>query len=72
MAKTQNTKGFAFHGYSFLESTNGSIQDTPEICHVFYPSGKPRIPHFLCLSCRGRIVKGSQQFTTASPLTPWI
>jgi hypothetical protein len=35
----------------FLESTNRETQKAWKNCHVFYPSGKPRILHLLC--CQG-------------------
>jgi hypothetical protein len=34
----------------YRKSTKGALHELERICHVFYPSGKPRIPHLLCLS----------------------
>jgi len=63
-AENENSLGMADFSNIFQELTKGDIHEIEKICHVFYPSGKPRIPHILCcLPCRSlrrRLVKGSR------------
>jgi hypothetical protein len=35
----------------YQKSSKGALHEGERICHVFYPWGKPRIPHLLC--CQG-------------------
>ena len=51
MLKNKNVLSMVDLDGLYQKSTKGALHEVERICHVFYPSGKPRIPHLLC--CQG-------------------
>jgi len=51
MVKRKNNKVFNFMDAIFRNQPKVKFKPLRKICHVFYPPGKPKIPHLL--RCQG-------------------
>jgi hypothetical protein len=65
MVKGRNNKEFSFMGTISYNQPKVKSKSLKEVCHVFYPPGKPIIPHLL--RCQGFAV-AYPAFSGTSPL----